>query len=340
MNIGGNVNNYSNSIPTDRVDVVGQNSFDDFEASETYSGFEPRLAVNYELDDVSSLKLSYNRMMQYIHLVSNTTAAIPIDVWKPSGRYVDPGMADQVAVGYYRNFKKNMYQLSTEVYYKWMYNILDYRDGADLLLNEYLETELLSGDGRAYGLELMMKKTKGRLTGWVAYTLARTERKVEGFQAGDQFIEGINNGDWYSANWDKPHDITVVGMYEISKKWDFGFNFTYSTGRPITYPQSKFFYDGKNVPYYANRNENRVPDYHRLDLSFTLNPLKNENRKWKSSWIFSVYNLYGRRNPYSIFFRTQEGESAGDVSNVFNTQAFQLSIIGIPVPAVTYNFKF
>jgi hypothetical protein len=279
-------------------------------------------------------------MRQYIHLVSNTTAATPVDVWKPAGRYVEPGTADQIALGYYRNFNKNNYKFSVEGYYKTMNDLLDYRDGAELLLNENVETEFLTGDGRSYGAEFMLKKTKGKLTGWIAYTLSRTERQVKPVDLGEVTIDGINDGDWYSANWDKPHDLSLVAVYDLNKRWDFGLNFLYMTGRPITYPESRFVYDDKVVPYYAERNSNRVPNTHRLDISATYTPKKNDSRKWQSSWIFSVYNVYGRRNPYSIYFRNLPGESVTDVSNRNTTQAYQLSIIGIPVPSVTYNFTF
>lgn len=339
-NMGGEINEYAYGSPTDVDDIVETKELDQFEVSKDYGGFEPRLGINYQLTTVSSVKASYNRTRQYIHLVSNTTAATPVDVWKPAGKYVKPGTADQIAGGYYRNFNKNTYQLSAEVYYKWMYDLLDYKDGADLLLNEHVETEFISGDGRSYGLELMLKKVKGKLTGWIAYTLSRTERQVKGYTAGGTTVYGINDGDWYSANWDKPHDLTVVAVYALNDRWDFGMNFTYNTGRPITYPVSKFVYDGKNVPYYADRNEYRVPDYHRLDISATFRPRKNENRKWKSSWVFGVYNVYGRKNPYSIYFESAEGDNVTDQSNQFQTQAIQLSIIGIPVPSITYNFTF
>ena len=339
-NMGGVINEYQYGTPTEREDILSSKDYNDFEVTEDYGGIEPRFGANYQLTSESSLKFSYNRMRQYIHLVSNTTAATPIDVWKPAGRYVQPGTADQIALGYYQNFNKNNYKFSVEGYYKTMNDLLDYRDGAELLLNENVETEFLTGDGRAYGAELMLKKTKGKLTGWISYTLSRTERQVKPVDIGEITIDGINDGDWYSANWDKPHDVSLVAVYDLNKRWDFGLNFIYSTGRPITYPESRFIYDDKVVPYYAERNSNRVPDTHRLDVSATYTPKKNESRKWQSSWIFSVYNVYGRRNPYSIYFRNLPVESVTDVSNRNTTQAYQLSIIGIPVPSVTYNFTF
>lgn len=340
FNMGGVINEYEAGTPTDRDDIISTTKHDDFDVTKDYGGFEPRFGANYQLTDVSSLKLSYNRMRQYIHLVSNTTAATPIDVWKPAGKYVKPGTADQVALGYYRNLNKNMYQLSVEGYYKTMNDLLDYRDGAELILNETVETEFLTGDGRAYGAEFMFKKTKGKLTGWISYTLSKTERQVKAIDLGSEQIDGINGGDWYNANWDKPHDFSLVAIYDYNKEWDFGLNFIFATGRPITYPESRFVYDDKVVPYFSDRNSNRVPATHRLDVSATYTPKKNESRKWKSSWIFSVYNLYGRRNPYSIYFRTPPGESVTDTSTRNSSQAYQLSIIGIPVPSVTYNFTF
>jgi len=290
--------------------------------------------VNYAVSEKSSIKASYQRTRQYLHLVSNTTAATPIDVWKPAGAFVEPATSDQIAVGYFENFKGNTYEFSGEVYYKDMQNLLDYKNGADLLLNENLENQLLQGKGRSYGLELMMKKSKGKFTGWVSYTLSKTESKVEGFVAGDYFgaETGINDGEWYNANWDKTHDVSVVGTYEFSKKLSFSANFIFMTGRPATYPDGIGSYDNKAFPIYKSRNKFRTPNTHRLDLSVTYTPPRL-NKKWKHSFVFGLYNAYGRKNPYSIFF-------TGEEDNNNRSQAYKLSIIGIPVPAITYNFNF
>lgn len=271
-------------------------------------------------------------MRQYLQLVSNTTAATPLDIWTPAGMYVKPAIVDQVSVGYFRNFKTNAYQASAEVYYKNYQNLLDYKDNAELLLNTHLETELLEGKGRAYGLEVQIKKVKGDLTGWISYTLSRSELQVP----------HINQGDYYPSNYDKTHDITLVGQYELSDKWNFGATFTYMTGRPITYPDSRYVYEGITIPNYTNRNGARTPSYNRLDLSVTLTPQKkkekvlffiNRPKSWQSSWTFSLYNVYARRNPYSIYFKQNE-------DNPQITEAYRLSIFGSVIPGITYNLSF
>lgn len=326
---------YKYGVPTVKKDIVDTVHYKAGEVIADYGGFEPRLAVNYLIDDASSIKASYQRTRQYLHLVSNTTSATPIDVWKPAGKYVKPSTSDQYALGYFRNFKNNTYEFSSEVYYKDMQNLLDYRNGAQLLLNNNVETEFLSGKGRAYGLELMVKKSKGKFTGWIAYTLSRAEAKVEGFQVGDynNAESGINNGNWYSTNWDKTHDLSVVGNYTINEKWEASANFIFASGRPASYPDGAFMFDGKSLPVYRNRNEFRTMPTHRLDVSVTFTPSGNKNRKWQSSFVFGVYNLYGRKNPYSVYTRIKE-------NNPTQMEAVKLSIVGIPVPAVTYNFKF
>lgn len=324
QNIGsGTVYRYAEGQPRSTASIVDTLSYGSREVIESFGGLEPRLAINYRFNEEVSLKASYNRTRQYIHLISNTTAATPIDVWKPAGPHVAPATADQVALGYFRNFANNTFEASVEVYYKRFQNLVDYVDGANLLFNETIETELLSGDGRAYGAEFLLQKTKGDFTGWLAYTLSRTERQVE----------GINNGEYYPANYDKLHDLSLVLNYQISKKWDIGANFAYMTGRPITYPDGRFTYDGITVPVYSNRNGARTPTYHRLDLSANLNPKKNEDRRWKSTWSFGVYNAYARRNPYSVFFRQ-------NADNPAVSEAVQLSIFGTAIPSVTYNFQF
>jgi hypothetical protein len=314
------INVYRYGRPTNDADIIGSESYDQNEVIADYGGLEPRFGANILVSPVSSVKASYMRTRQYLHLVSNTTAATPLDVWKPAGEYVKPAKADQVVAGYFRNFKSNLYEMSTEVYGKWMYDLLDYKNGAELI--------------RSFGLEFMVEKKKGDFTGWVSYTLSRTQQKVEGYQIGDytEAKNGINNGDWYSSNWDKTHDVTVVANYDISKKWSVAANFTLQTGRPITYPMGKYYYDGKLIPNFRNRNNERLPAYHRLDLSATLNP-ESISDKFSYSLTFGVYNTYGRKNPYSIYFQQNE-------SNPLQSEAVRLAIIGIPVPAVTFNFEF
>lgn len=321
------VRTYRTDAPKTNETVTGVRKYADNELIQTYQGLEPRLGLRWQLNNVSSVKASYARNRQYIHLISNTTAPLPIDIWKASDTHVQPLISDQVALGYFRNFSNNRYEFSAEVYYKYMQNLVDYKNGADLLLNQHLETELLRGDGRAYGLELMMKKNKGAFTGWVSYTLARTERLVNGpFPE-----ERINNGQYYPADYDKTHNLTFVATYQVNKRLSFSANFLYSTGRPFTLPDAKYLYDNQTVIDYSGRNQNRIPDNHRLDLSATLKGKGKPGRRWKGEWVFSIYNVYARRNAFSIFF-------AGDGSA--NNTARRLSILGTIVPSVTYNFTF
>lgn len=298
-----------------------------------WEGLEPRLSLNYSFNNRHSMKASYNRMRQYIHLISNTTAATPIDVWAPADSYIEPSTVDQVALGYFRNFRDNMFQVSLEGYYKKFYNVIDYRDGAELLLSDKLETDILSGEGQAYGAELMIKKTKGKLSGWISYTLSRTERT----------IPGINSGEAFPSNWDKTHDLSVVATYDFDERWSASANFAFMTGRPITFPDGRYEFDGIIVPNYSNRNGARTPAYHRLDLSVTYTKPKDKAKKiffffnkpddWQSSWVFSLYNVYNRENPYSVFFRQNE-------DNPQQTEAVQLSVFGSIIPGITYNFQF
>jgi hypothetical protein len=288
-----------------------------------YHNLEPRLALKYMLSPESSIKASYNRMVQNLHLISNTNSPTPLDIWLPSSTYIKPLIANQVGLGYFRNFKKNMFETSAEVYYKKMKNVIDYVDGAELFLKENLETELLHGSGYAYGLELYAKKQEGRLTGWLSYTLAKSMRK----------IPGINSGKAYPSSYDRTHNVSLVANYDLSKRWNFSTSWVFATGNPTSYPIAKYDVQGNTIYYYAARNSNRIPDYHRLDVSFTYDFKKNEHRKVKQSLNFSIYNLYARRNAYSVTFRQNE-----DNPNV--SEATRLSIIGSMIPSVTYNFNF
>jgi len=303
-----------------------------------YGNFEPRFSAKYELNDKTSIKASYNRMAQYIHLLSNTQASIPLDVWTPSSNNIKPQIGDQVALGYFKNFivKDIDYEFSSEVFYKEMKNQIDYIDGADLLLNRSLEAELLSGKGRAYGVELYLKKRKGKLNGWISYTLSRTERQVY----------GINNRDWYPTRFDKLHNLAVVGNYEITSTWSISSNFVFSSGVPGTFPTNRIEYQGYILPQNGDnlRNNYRLPAYHRLDFSATYDPRKNEGRKWKGSWTFGVYNVYNRRNPFGIYFRQEPPKEnptpAERVDQSQKTQAIRFAVLGSVVPSVTYNFSF
>lgn len=290
-----------------------------------YPNLEPRASARFTLNETSSLKASYNRMVQYVHLISNSTASSPLDVWTSSTANIKPEHADQVSLGYFRNFQNNAYEASVEVFGKQLDNQIDYINGANLLLNKDLEGELLYGRGRAYGAEFYVKKNTGKLTGWVSYTLSRSERQ----------INGINQDAWYVNKYDKPNYLNLVGMYQYSRRWSFSGDFTYSTGVATTLADSRYVYQGIQVPVVSGnaRNNYRLPAYNRLDLAATLQQRKNATRHWQGSWVFSLYNVYGRRNPYSIYLRQ-------DPDHADQTQAVRLSILGAALPAVTYNFTF
>jgi hypothetical protein len=301
------------------IDTV---SYGRFEPIKSYGGLEPRLAARYELPGGSAVKASYNRTRQYLHLVSNSTSALPFDVWIPSSTYVRPQLADQVAAGYFRNFRDNMFESSLELYYKWMDNQLDYQDYAEIFLNDRLETELLPGTGQAYGAELYLRKQKGLLTGWVSYTLSKTERTVP----------GLNEGRPYPLRYDRRHAGNVVLAYPLSPRLNLGANWVYATGGAITMPVGRYEYNGKTYPVYSGRNGYRLPAYHRLDLSATYEKPRRENQKYGSSLTFSVYNAYARKNAFSIYFRENEDDRS-------KTEAVKMYLFGL-VPSLTYNFNF
>ena len=294
----------------------------------SFDNFEPRFAIAYTLDEDQSIKASYNRMSQYIHLISNTSAATPLDVWAPSGKYIKPQLLDQYAIGYFRNFKDKAYSLETEVFYKDVQNRIDYIDGADLIGNNAIEQVILNGKSRAYGWEVLLRKNTGKLSGFIAYTLSRSEQQTPGRT---EFETGINNGEWYKTPYDKVHDLSITASYELNKKWNFGAIFALQSGRPVTYPNGYYQYQEIHVPSYSLRNENRLPAYHHLDVSATYTPKPEKTKGWQSEWVFSVYNLYNRKNAASISFRQNEDNGMNE--------ATRLSIFGI-IPSVTYNFKF
>ncbi len=313
-----------------RRQPIGFEEFDQWESIQTYSNLEPRASLNYQFNDRSSVKASYSRTAQYLHLISNTTASTPLDVWTPSTNNIEPQTADQYAIGYFRNFKNNTYEASAEVYYKDMNNLVEYIDNADLILNEFLEGDLLPGIGRAYGLELYGEKKEGRFTGWLAYTLSRTERQVA----------GINKGDWFPARFDQTHNLSIAAFYELNERWTFSANFVYNTGTPTTFHTMRFEQQGYVIPHnpLETRNNVRLPDYHRLDVSATLNGKPDNPKRWKGQWVFSIYNLYNRRNPFDIFFRqTQMRTGPGQP---IDTEAIRLAVIGSFIPSVSYNFEF
>jgi len=285
-----------------------------------YINPEPRLSLSYQLRHNNSLKLSYNRNSQHLHQLSNSTSSLPTDAWVMSSNNIRPQLADQAAVGYYQNFAGDRYEFSIESYYKYMQNQIDYRNAADLQANEHVEGELLYGTGRAYGVELFLKKREGKLNGWVSYALSRSERQ----------FDAINDGDWFAARQDRTHDLSVVGMYQLSRRWHLSATFVYSTGNAVTFPSGKYTVDGRTLWYYTERNGYRMPDYHRLDFGATWESAIN--RKFKSSWTFGIYNAYNRKNAYIIDFRENE-------SNPNITEAYRIALFGI-IPSVTWNFKF
>jgi len=328
----GNAYEYGDAPAGTRRPVTSVTEFDQWESIQTYTNLEPRLSVQYQINESKSLKASYMRMNQYIHLVSNTTASTPVDVWTPSTNNIRPQQADQYAVGYFQNLKDNAYELSAEVYYKDMDNLLDYivTPSPDLLLNEFLEGDILAGDGRAYGLELMVKKNKGKFTGWLSYTLARTELQVD----------GINNDKWYPSRFDQTHNLSLTAFYQASKRWSLSANFAYISGTPVTFANGGYYQQGYYVPHNSDltRNNSRIPDYHRMDISATLEGKKNDSRRWQGRWVFSVYNLYNRRNAFSVYQRQDNNRNAANAP--VSTAAYQLSVVGNFIPAVAYNFEF
>jgi hypothetical protein len=298
-----------------------------------YSGLEPRLSLRFTISNSSSVKLSYNRIHQYVNLVSNTAVMAPTDVWKLSSPYLKPLTCDHFAVGYFKNFKNNTYETSIEIYYKSLTNAIEYKNGANLLLNPYLEADLTNVRGYNYGVELYLKKNSGRLTGWASYTFSRSLQKTNGIFTGDK----INENQLFPSNFDRPHDLIINLNYHISRRWRFGSTFIYSTGRPVTLPEYKFYYQNYQLLYYSDRNKYRLPDYHRLDVSLTFDESIRIKKKWKGSWTFSIVNLYGRKNAYSVFYK-EEGHMVSSEYKLYDT--YMLYIIGIPFPTLTYNFTF
>ncbi len=311
-----------------KVDPISTSTYNRSDIIETFANLEPRLAASYRLNNSTSVKASYNRMTQYLHLLSNTTSPTPLDIWTPSGTFVKPQILDQVALGYFKTFKDNTYSLEVESYYKIIQNRIDYIDGADLIANNAIEQVILNGEARAYGLEFLLKKDKGRFKGWLAYTLSKSEQRTPGKTANQP---GINNGNWYNTAYNKTHDLSFTGSFDFNKKWNFNANFIVQSGQPTTYPNGQYVYNGVSVPNFSSRNQDRLPTYHRLDVSAIYKPKPNKKTGYQSSWVFGIYNIYNRFNAASISF----GENRMSGQN----EATQLSIFGI-VPSVSYNFKF
>ena len=298
-----------------------------------YTSLEPRLSLRYSLDNFSSIKISYNRISQFINLISNTAVMAPTDVYKLSSPNVKPLVCNQFALGYFRNFNKNAIEASAEIYYKKQDNIVEYRDGATILMNNALETDLLNASGYNYGIEFYLKKNTGRLTGWLSYTFSRSIRHTSSpFQ-----VDQINANKDYSSAFDIPHNFVINGNYHLSRRWRLAGTFYYNTGKPVTLPELKYTFDGKQYVYYSDRNKYRLPDYHRLDISITFDETLRLKQAWKGSWTFSIINLYGQKNPYSVFYKstTQLESKFYQSFNLYN-----LFIIERPIPTLTYNFSF
>jgi len=312
----------------EKADPLSTERYKRSDVIESFSNLEPRVSIAYQLNEASSVKASYNRLSQYLHLLSNTSSPTPLDVWTPSGKYVKPQILDQVAVGYFKNFETIDYSLEVESFYKVIKNRIDYIDGADLIANNAIEQVILNGEARAYGLEILLRKNEGQFKGWFAYTLSKSEQRTQGRTSEEL---GINNGNWYNTPYDKTHDISFTGSYDLSKKWSLNTNFLFQTGQPTTYPNGQYEYNGISIPSYGERNQYRLPAYHRLDISAKYVPKSEKDKSWKSHWVFSIYNVYNRRNAASITFR--QDRNTGD------NEALRLSIFGI-IPSVSYNFKF
>lgn len=328
LNLGpSTINSYNPDGPRLPDNVSGQSVFGKGAVAKAYSSPEPRLALRWAPQPDRSVKISYTRMRQFLQLITNTQAALPTSRWKLSDANIRPQLSDQVSAGYFQNYDNNTYEISGEVYYRNIQDAIDYRDGAKLLLNPTPETELLQGQGKAYGAELMVKKNKGFLTGWASYAYSRSLLLMDGPFAGER----VNNGNWFPANFDKPHQVNVVAIYRPSITFNASFNFTYSTGRPVTAPYAKARVNGVLVPIYLDRNQQRIPDYHRLDLSLTWEKNPDKSEKYWYSWVFSIYNLYARKNAYSVFYKLRSNS---------RSDAYKLSIFGSAIPSLTYNFKF
>ncbi|MCK6618169.1 MAG: TonB-dependent receptor [Cyclobacteriaceae bacterium] len=326
---------YNDTTAGVRKTVVSRRAFGRGEVMTEYGNFEPRVSAKVQLTPFSSIKASYIRMAQYLHLISNTTASNPLDVWTPSSNNIKPEVGDQYTLGYFRDLgKEKSYEFSVEAYYRNNKNQIDYIDGADLLINEFLEGDLLTGRGRAYGVEFYLQKKTGRFNGWVAYTLARTELQVE----------GINRGRWYPTRFDQTHNLKLTGFYEVNKRLSLSTNFTLLSGTPTTFPNSRYIIQNILIPYNEDdsRNNFRIPAFHRLDISARLEgrTVKKNGKVRKNSdyWVFGLYNVYGRKNPFSIYFAQADERTVP--GQAINSQATQLAIIGTVIPSISYNFNF
>lgn len=326
MSLGpGVVRRYTPGESVSETSVIDSTSYGNWQVSNHYGGLEPRLGVRYTLGPNTAIKVGYNMMRQYLQIITNTTTPLPTARWKTSDANIKPQVSQLVSVGWFQNMKDNTFEFSAEAYWRTTKNTLDYKPGADFLLQAYPETQLVPARGKAYGLELMFSKKKGELTGWLNYTYARSLNQV---LSTVDFKEQINNGDWYRANYDRPHSLNLSINLNQGKTHSFSFNFVYSTGRPYTAPEGQVFYRGRVYPYYNERNQERLPDYHRLDFAWNIYNPSLKNRRWQGHWTFTIYNLYGRKNAYSIYFKQYE------------LYPYRLAIFAAPIPSLSYNFDF
>ena len=317
---------YESGLPKNETTLIGSQEYDKNEVVKTYTGPEIRLSARYLIKPDLAVKASYNSLYQYIHSLSNNTTASPVDTWKLSDLNISPQDAKQFSIGLFKSFEDNKYELSIEGYYKKMNNVLDYKVGAQLLLNETIEQELLQGDGKSYGIEFLIRKNYGKLNGWLGYTYSRSFTKLDG----DFAEEIVNDGEYFPSNYDKPHDISLVANYKLTQRFSLSSNFVYQTGRPVTVPVGNYIFNGAEYVLYSDRNEYRIPDYFRLDIGVNIEGNHKLKKLAHSFWNISIYNVLGRNNPYSVYFVTENGE----------VKAYQTSIFSIPIPTITYNIKF
>lgn len=334
MNMGPTtVLNYLKNQTINSGSVVDSTTYGAWKVAKMYHGLEPRLSMKFNLRDNGSVRLSYQRIHQFMNQVSNTSVISPADFWKSSDAHIQPLVSDQFALGIFRNPQKGLFEASVEAYYKNLQNLMEYKNGAVLVMNHHVEADIIKANGYSYGLEFFLKKNAGRLNGWISYTYSRTMRKTNSLFAD----EVINSRKYYPSVYDKPHDLSTVMNYQISRRWRFSGNFVLSSGRPVTLPELKYTFDDRQVVYFSDRNKYRMPPYHRMDVSITFDENLRKKRMWKGSWTFSIYNLYGRKNPYSIFYRKDPSIQSSSKSYY---AIYKLSVIGVPVPSITYNFKF
>jgi hypothetical protein len=323
----GTVNEYAPGLMPSLNSIVRKKEYADGEVMASYGGFEPRLTLKYSLAENTSLKFGYNRQQQFFQLLSNNTTPLPTSRWKTADAFIKPQQSDFASLGYFKTFNENVYEISLESYYRDVRNTLDFVSGANLQLNPNIETQLITGKSKAYGFELMLQKKKGENSGWISYTYARAFSQMIGdFPE----IQAINNGNWFATNYDKPHSFNAMWNIQPSPHHSFSFTFVYNTGRPFSSPSGSYEIAGKKYAVFAERNNDRVRDYHRLDFSWTVNNPSMKHKRWEGSWVFTVYNLYGRQNPYSVFFKSTKN----------GLKAYELSVFASPFISMTYNFKF